>query len=167
MSLHPVFALSIENSAAKLILTPCPGTKNISLQSALQQLKGYGAKAVITLMTEDELKGLSLSQIGNTVKSLGMSWFHLPIEDDQTPNFNFIELWQTAGPAIHRLLENQKSIAIHCKGGSGRSGLVAAQIMLERGEALDKVIKRIQKIRPNAFKLAAHQQYIAQNFLDY
>ena len=160
MSLHPIFPLSIENRAAKLILTPCPGTKNISLESALLQLKAYKANAVITLMTTDELKCLSLSQIGNIVKSLGIAWFHLPIKDDHTPDVNFNELWQTAGPAIHRLLENQKSIAIHCKGGSGRTGMVAAQILLERGELLHKVVKKIQVLRPNAFNLAEQREYI-------
>lgn len=167
MNLHPIFVLSIENSTAKLLLTSCPGTKDVSLESSLLQLKEYGASAVITLMTEYELKDLSLTQIGNTIKSLGMSWFHLPIEDEQIPGVMFNELWQTAGLAIHRLLENHKSIAIHCKGGAGRTGLVAAQIMLERGEVLDKVIERIQKIRPNAFKLTIHQQYIEQKFIDH
>lgn len=167
MNLHPISVLSIEHSTAKLILTSCPGTKNVSLENSLLQLKEHGASAVITLMYEDELKGLSLTQIGNTVKSLGMSWFHLPIEDQQVPGVIFNELWQAAGLAIHRLLENHKSIAIHCKEGTDRTGLVATQIMLERGEALDKVIKRIQKIIPNVFKLTIHQQYIEQKFIDH
>tara|TARA_R110001583_G_scaffold6499_1_gene32786 strand:+ start:4647 stop:5159 length:513 start_codon:yes stop_codon:yes gene_type:complete len=161
MSLHSIFPLSIENSNAKLLLTPCPGSKELPLKPALQALKQYGANAVITLMTEKELQALSLNEIGATTKSLGLSWFHLPVTDDQTPDQTFNTLWQTAGPAIHRLLENEKSIAIHCKGGSGRTGLIAAQILLERGEALNKVVKRIQKLRPNAFNLEAQRDYIA------
>lgn len=160
MSLHPIFPLSVEHSNAKLLLTPCPGTKELPLKSALQALKEYGANAVITLMTEKELQALVLNDVGIAVKSLGMSWFHLPICDDQTPDKDFSTLWETAGPAIHRLLENEKSIAIHCKGGSGRTGMIAAQILLERGEVLHKVVKKIQVLRPNALNLAEQREYI-------
>jgi len=160
MSLHPIFPLRVEYSNAKLLLTPCPGTKDLSLKPALQVLKESGANAVITLMTEKELQALRLNDIGTVVKSLGMSWFYLPICDEQIPNEDFSLLWETAGPAIHRLLENEKSIAIHCKGGTGRTGVVAAQILLERGEALCKVVKKIQVLRPNAFNLTEQGEYI-------
>jgi len=144
MSLHPIFPLSVEHSNAKLLLTPCPGAKELPLKLALQALKEFGANAVITLMTEKELQVLLLNDICIATKSLGMSWFHLPICDQQIPDKDFSCLWETAGPAIHRLLENEKSVAIHCKGGSGRTGMIAAQILLERGEVLHKVMKKFK-----------------------
>ncbi len=65
------------------------------------------------------------------------------------------------------MLDVGKTIAIHCKGGSGRTGLVAAQILLERGVPLEQVIDQVRAIRPNALQLPVHQSYInktAQEF---
>ncbi|TEW52619.1 phosphatase domain-containing putative toxin [Psychromonas algicola] len=160
MSLHPTFPLRLEQGSAQLILTPCPGTKDISLTSSLKQLKDSGVSAVVTLMTSAELSALSLSDISTITRSLGMQWFHLAIEDDCAPDASFSESWKTAGPAIHELLNRDEHIAVHCKGGSGRTGLVSGQILIERGEELSQVIEKIQKLRPNAFKLEKHIDYI-------
>jgi hypothetical protein len=159
-SKHPLFPLSIDNSKAKIILTPCPGTKEADLSTSLVELKEAGAEAVLTFMTQAELDKNNLSNLGISVKGKGMSWFHLPIEDDEAPDAPFLKEWVTAGPAIHRLIEKGKTIAVHCKGGSGRTGLVTAQILLERGEKLETVMSRIKLLRPNAFMHACHRDYL-------
>ena len=67
-----------------------------------------------------------------------MKWFHLPIRDDEGPTEIFLSAWKKVGNEVHQLLNNGYSIAIHCKGGSGRTGLLAGQIMLERGGASER-----------------------------
>ena len=157
MSIHPLFPLTIKNSKAKIILTPCPGTKEADLSTSLNEIKATGAQAVLTFMTKAELDKNELSDIGKSVKGKGMSWFHLPIDDDEAPQAPFLTAWETAGPAVHRLIEQGKTIAVHCKGGSGRTGVVAAQILIERGEKIEPVMKRIKLLRPNAFMHACHR----------
>lgn len=80
---------------------------------------------------------------------------------DHAPEQLFQDAWKNAREKIHALINAGKTIAIHCKGGSGRTGLVAAQILLERGIPLDDVITRVRAIRPNALQVPAHQEYIA------
>lgn len=160
MKQHPIFPLNLKNSTAKIILIPCPGYKTVEMTLALQQLKNNGAIALVTLMTSSELSLLQLENIGESVKSLGMEWFHLAIEDDCSPESEFLDQWTLVGPQIHQLLNKGNTIAIHCKGGSGRTGLIAGQILLERGENLESVISSIQALRPNAFILNEHQAYI-------
>ncbi|WP_028863483.1 cyclin-dependent kinase inhibitor 3 family protein [Psychromonas aquimarina] len=160
MSVHPLFPICIKNSDAEIILTPCPGTKGTDLTTSLAQIKESGAQAVLTFMTQEELDKNELSDIGKSVMEAGMSWFHLPIIDDHAPEAPFLEAWINAGPAVHALLEQGKSIAVHCKGGSGRTGLICAQILLERGEAIVPLMKRIQVVRPNAFTHACHRDYL-------
>jgi protein-tyrosine phosphatase len=116
-------------------------------------------------MTQAELDKNNLSNIGESIKDKGMSWFHLPIIDDKAPEAEFLKAWETAGPAVHRLIEQGKTIAIHCKGGSGRTGLISAQILLERGEAIKPLMERIKVLRPNAFIHACHRDYL-ENLLD-
>ena len=52
---HPYDLLGIPGIPGKLIFTPCPGTKDTSLEVALVALKQAGASAVITLMPQNEL----------------------------------------------------------------------------------------------------------------
>lgn len=161
MLTHPLFPLSVKNSKATIILTPCPGTKEVNLSTSLQQIKEAGADAILTFMTQAELDKNELSDIGESIKAKGMSWFHLPIVDDEAPEAPFLNEWKTAGPAVHRMIEQGKSIAVHCKGGSGRTGLISAQILLESGESIEPLMRRIQKLRPNAFTHACHRDYLA------
>ncbi|MCP4321522.1 MAG: protein phosphatase [Psychromonas sp.] len=160
MSTHPLFTLSVKDSEAVILLTPCPGTKDADLTTSLNEIKEAGAEAILTFMTQQELDKNGLSDIGESIKAKGLSWFHLPIVDDEAPEAPFLTAWETAGPAVHRLVEQGKSIAVHCKGGSGRTGLISAQILLERGEAIEPLMKRIQALRPNAFTHACHREYL-------
>jgi len=155
---HPFDELALEGSAA-LIFTPCPGTKTQTLKDSLLTLKQAGTSAILTLMPEDEIARNQVTDLPALCQELGLAWFHCPIEDDHAPLADFATAWQQQGPQIHQLLKEGKKVAIHCKGGSGRTGLVAAQIMLERGIDKEHVKQRIQALRPNALTLAPHQAY--------
>ncbi len=157
---HPFSPLVINDDVGQLLFTPCPGTKDVGLQQSLEQLAAAGASAILTLMPQDEMQRNAVIDLPELCAQLGLEWFHLPIEDDHAPEQLFQEAWQQSRERIHALVNDGKSIAIHCKGGSGRTGLVAAQILLERGLPLDEVIERVRAIRPNALQIPAHQEYI-------
>lgn len=159
---HPFTPMTINDHLGKLLFTPCPGTKEIDLKTSLTQLAAAGASAVLTLMPSEEMQRNQVTDLPLICTELNLSWFHLPIEDDHAPEQEFNSAWQASRVQIHALLDAGKSIAIHCKGGSGRTGLVAAQILLERGFPIDEVIERVRAIRPNALQVQAHQVYIHQ-----
>ncbi len=60
------------------------------------------------------------------------------------------------------MLVEGKNIAIHCKGGSGRTGLIAAQLLIECGVPFRAAINEVQALRPRALQHPAHVQYITQ-----
>lgn len=155
---HPYDHLVLEGAAA-LIFTPCPGTKGASLQDSLQTLQQAGAAAIISLMPQQEMTQNAVDALPALCDELKLRWFHCPVEDDQAPLADFAAAWQLHSADIHQLLNDGKNIAIHCKGGSGRTGLIAAQIMLERGIDKAEVKQRIQALRPNALTLASHLRY--------
>jgi hypothetical protein len=103
----------------------------------------------------------AVTDLGQLCAQRGLQWFHLPIEDEHAPEADFDAAWQTQRPAVHRLLDAGKKIAIHCKGGSGRTGLMAAQILVERGWPKDEATRAVKALRPNALSLAVHQDYLA------
>ncbi len=157
---HPFDRLSLEpTSPAGLLFTPCPGTKGTSLPEALATLKQAGADALITLMPAAELATHQAQALAESCETAELAWFHCPIEDDHAPKADFATAWQSAGPMVHQLLDEGKTVAIHCKGGSGRTGLMAAQILLERGQSKAAVKSAVQALRPYALTLEPHVQY--------
>jgi protein-tyrosine phosphatase len=158
--MHPFVELKIENKPSHLLLTPCPGTKEVPLTDSLKQLKEAGAKAVLTMMEVEEMEKFGVTDIPAKCKELGLEWFHLPIEDDHAPEKEFTKAWKKSQTRILELLEQAGGIVIHCKGGSGRTGLMAGQLLLETGMPLQKVMDTVKSCRPKAFTKAAHVDYI-------
>ena len=159
---HPFDTLSLPNRPGRLIFTPCPGTKDSSLDSALSTLKQAGADAVLTLMPYDELAQNSVSDLPALCAAQGLLWLHLPVADEQVPQADFDADWPVVMAQAADLLAAEKAIAIHCKGGSGRTGLIAARMLIEQGVARSEAISLVQALRPKALQHPAHAGWIAQ-----
>jgi protein-tyrosine phosphatase len=160
---HPFFPLLIEKNSSRLFFTPCPGTKEVGLQESLEQLVAAGAAAIVTLMPKDEMQRNAVVDLPELCRQLDLEWFHLPIEDDHAPEEEFTDAWAIARNKIHKLLDDGKSIAIHCKGGTGRTGLVIALILVERGVSAEEARAQVQSVRPNALQIPAQLEFL-QNF---
>jgi protein-tyrosine phosphatase len=145
-----------------LIFTPCPGTKGASLSDSLTQLKAAGAEAVITLMPNGEMVRNGVAALPDVCRSTQLQWFHFPIEDDASPGEAFRQAWEAGKGRVFEILDQSGTVAIHCKGGSGRTGLMAAMILCERGMHHDQIRDQVTSLRPSALKLTAHKNYLAQ-----
>ncbi|TEE95789.1 cyclin-dependent kinase inhibitor 3 family protein [Pseudomonas aeruginosa] len=159
---HPYDRLSIPGIQGKLIFTPCPGTKDSSLVDSLATLKQAGASAVISLMPASELASNGAEDIGKQCQAQDMVWFHLPVADEQVPLEDFGQGWKACKQSILERLNAGQDIAIHCKGGSGRTGLIAARIMIEAGIPRADAIALVQALRPKAIQHPAHINWITQ-----
>lgn len=158
VSSHPSWSLPVLQGT--LLLTPCPGTQGIALSESLSQLKANGATAVITLMTSAELSHEGLQDFSPAVQAAGLDWFHLPVPDDDLPGADFDQAWHACYLELLQRLQTGEALALHCKGGSGRTGLVAAKLMLAAGHSPEDAIMAIQALRPKAFSHPAQGSYI-------
>lgn len=158
MQTHPFDTLALENGA-QVIFTPCPGTKEATLTDSISTLKQAGANMVITLMFDEEMAKNNALALPVECEKQDVKWVQLPILDDAAPNQEFEAKWHTAKANILDLLQNQGTIAVHCKGGSGRTGLVIGLILLAYGWSGEKVIEEVQKIRPKALKNEVQLDY--------
>ncbi|MFP2769883.1 cyclin-dependent kinase inhibitor 3 family protein [Oceanisphaera sp. KMM 10153] len=163
VSSHPSWSLAIQQGA--LLLTPCPGTQGVELCESLSQLKADGATAVITLMTAAELDEEGLQDYSSAVKAAGLDWFHLPVPDFGVPGADFEQAWAVCHRELQQRLHAGDTLALHCKGGSGRTGMVAAKLMLAAGAAPEDAITAIQALRPRAFSYPAQRDYILNSVI--
>jgi len=156
---HPFDTLLLAEGGS-LIFTPCPGTKGVDIQTSLAQLKQAGTMAVITLMPDDEMARFEVENLPSICTRIGLQWFHLPIEDDTAPTAEFQRRWEKQKGQITTMLEKKETLAIHCRGGSGRTGLMAAIILLECGIPIGQAVSMVKGLRPNALKIQPHIDYL-------
>lgn len=149
MQLHPFDTLTLDNGA-KLIFTPCPGTKQASLEESVITLKQAGTSMLLTLMYDHEIANNNIEQLPTICAEHDISWLQLPILDDDAPDKEFEAQWLQHKEAILNALKNQATIAVHCKGGTGRTGLVIALILLAYGWPAARIVEHVQLIRPKA-----------------
>lgn len=159
---HPFDILTLDNGS-RLIFTPCPGTKGASVAESIQVLKEAGAQAMITMMTAAELKAHQTQSITDWCDALNISWFHLPVEDSCAPASQFEQAYATHQHALMALINNQTTLVIHCHGGSGRTGMMAAILMLAIGYEPGKVKTEIQTIRPKSLKSPVQVSYLIEH----
>ncbi len=158
MMMHPTWELNVENAA--LVLTPCPGTKEASLDDSLAQLKEQGVTVIVTALDNHEMAEAGVAELGEKAQALGIKWFQTPIEDDRAPGSEFAAGWKAISPELHQAMEAGEKIAMHCMGGSGRTGLLAANLLLEKGWDLETIRREVQALRPGAFTKQPQIDYV-------
>jgi protein-tyrosine phosphatase len=156
---HPFETLALENGA-KLIFTPCPGTKLASLEESVKQLKQNGATMLITLMFDEEMASNDVLSLPKLCHQHQVSWLQLPIVDDEAPSELFESQWEKYKPTILNELNNKGVVAIHCKGGTGRTGTVIALLLLALGWPVDKIVKDVQRVKPKALRIKKQLDYL-------
>lgn len=141
-------------------ITFCPGrhdrdTDHVwarGLGSDLDAIRDWGARLVLTLVEPAELLALKVPDLGAEVRARGMEWCHLPIADFQTPSDDFERDWQQRGREVRLLLRGGRDILVHCRGGLGRSGMIAARLLAELGVDPESAISRVRRARPGAIE---------------
>jgi len=101
------------------------------LEDDLSSWKREGVDTVLTLLTPEEEKDLELQQEAGEAKKLGMDFASFPILDRQIPKSE--AKWAQILENITRTLSDGKRVVVHCRQGIGRSGLVAACLLVRRG----------------------------------
>ena len=159
---HPFDVFTTAVFSGQLLLTPCPATQNTSLVESVDTLKQAGATGIITLMADAELSENGAAELGQVSQGMDLQWYQLPVADEAAPAADFQAAWQQHSAEILKRLQAGETLAIHCKGGSGRTGLIAAQIVLAAGGELNATIAAVQALRPRALQYPAHLAYLQQ-----
>ena len=148
----------------------CPGKRANSLSGLrwerdlatdLAVIARWPADAVLTLIEDPEFEALGVPQLGRQVQALGIAWHHLPIVDFQPPDARFEAGWADRGPALLALLRAGGRVIVHCRGGLGRSGTVAARMLVELDVPAPEAIARVHGVRPGAIETPEQLRYIA------
>lgn len=150
-------------------LTLCPGKVDPQAKSGptardldldIAAIAAWGARAVVTFLEDGEMTLLHVTALDETVARYGMEWFHLPIEDRAAPDAAFAERWKTAGPHLEGIVRDGGRVLVHCRSGRGRSGTIAAQMLIELGATPADAIARVRAARPGAIETPEQERYV-------
>ncbi|WP_206483894.1 dual specificity protein phosphatase family protein [Thalassotalea sp. G2M2-11] len=156
---HPTYPITLPNKA-QIILTPCPGSQRVDIVTSIKQLKLRDTTILLTLMFDKEMTENNLQSLPTLCKQQDITWLQLPIIDDDIPRKPFEDKWALYQQKIIKTLDEGGNIAIHCKGGTGRTGLVAAMILMHNGWSIEKTIKSVRQVRPNALQIEKQLSYL-------
>lgn len=167
---HPLQIASIEfPGGGRIGLTFCPGKKdphamtgvwNRDLNTDVRAIRDWGASTLITLMESHELEQLDVSDLGDTARRSGLEWHHLPIRDVSIPDERFESRWPGIRQQLVESLARGESVVIHCKGGLGRTGLVAGLLLVETGTPPTEALASVRAVRPGAVETVAQECYL-------
>ncbi len=152
-------------------ITFAPGKKHVSLRgnrherdlaADLDRISEWDAAAVLTPVTASELTHLGIPALGEEVRARFMEWHHHPIQDGGTPDAAFELRWSETSRRLRALLATGNRVLIHCMGGLGRAGMVAARLLVEMGTEPDEAIRSVRNERPGAIETVAQVAWVGR-----
>jgi protein-tyrosine phosphatase len=150
-------------------VTFCPGKYGDSdrgrpwardLEADLDVVQRWGARAVLTLIEGHEIATLGVPTLGERIASRGIDWHHLPIVDGTAPGRAFERNRPVAGRGAVAALTQAGKVLVHCRGGLGRAGTVAACLLIEFGTSPRDAILRTRAARPGAIETPEQERYV-------
>jgi len=150
-------------------VTFCPGKRGAShgsyewqrdLSIDLDVVSAWRADAMATLIEDREFEMLGVPHFAEAIAARHLEWHHLPIVDVRPPDERFEKAWGTSGPRLRELLSEGGRVLVHCRGGLGRAGTVAARLLVELGEPPAQAVSRVRAARPGAIETERQLQYV-------
>ncbi|MBW2520749.1 MAG: ADP-ribosylglycohydrolase family protein [Deltaproteobacteria bacterium] len=154
-------------------MTICPGKKgpgifsdrwDRDLDTDLNAICQWGAAAMVSLVEDHEFDLLGVSTFKDRVSKFNFLWFHLPIVDVSVPCSDFEKAWSRQASRIHEVLYSGGKIVLHCRGGLGRTGLVAARLLVDFGLDAEQAIRQVRSARPDTIETAEQEQHVFQYY---
>jgi ADP-ribosyl-[dinitrogen reductase] hydrolase len=132
------------------------------LKDDISAIGNSGAAAVVTLVEQEEMDRLSVTSLGPEVIGAHMEWHHLPIRDVSVPCGRFEQQWSRVSPGLRARLRDGFPVVVHCRGGLGRAGMVAARLLTELGADPHEAIRLVREVRPGAIETEAQARHVVQ-----
>jgi protein-tyrosine phosphatase len=114
-----------------------------------------GVDVVVSLLESDEAAQLNLLDEPRAAEANGIRFISLPIPDRGVPTSATAATSLIADLA--GALEHGKNVAVHCRQGIGRSGLIAVGVLATSGTNLERAIQVVSAARGLAVPETAGQ----------
>jgi protein-tyrosine phosphatase len=137
-------------TAGQLAICPEPATVD-----AFNKVAKWQPDIVVTMTTVEEF---SSDDFAAHITKITPQWMQAAVADFGVPQNDF----NTVISRLLDVLNNRGRVLIHCKGGQGRSGMLAMRLLVEQGEPAIDALTRIRCVRPHAVETTQQEQWASQ-----
>lgn len=130
-------------------ISPCPGFKS-TYEQGFEILRAFGPSIVVSMTTLEEMRDIGAQSLPDDLAQHDIKWLHFSVRDYDVASPEAEPIWMVISQTVRIALSQGQNVLLHCKGGCGRSGMVALRIMVEHGEDPEAALMRLRDVRPCA-----------------
>ena len=134
------------------VLAICPEPVE---ESAFTEISDWNADVIVTMTSVEEF---ARDDFAAKISQTAAQWMQAMVTDFGVPDSDF----SVVIARLLTILNNNGRVLIHCKGGQGRSGMLAMRLLVEQGEPAIDALSRIRKVRANAVETIQQEQWASQ-----
>jgi protein-tyrosine phosphatase len=142
-----------------LFLSSCPGMGK-DLLGDVQIIKDLNIKCLISLMEKDELNHFGAKNLFKELDQNKIKWIHFEIKNFGIPTLNQDDELNSHIKTINQRILNGENVYIHCMAGLGRTGMLAALILIKLGLQIKQSIQIIINTRPGSIETEAQENFV-------
>ena len=169
---HPLIVneVQVPGTGGRIGMTLCPGRSDDQsiygnhwrrdLAIDLEAIRALDPAMLITLNQPKEFKALGVADFEATVRASGLNWRHLPIPDGGVPGPDFEQAWREVGSVARDALRAGRLVVIHCRAGLGRTGTIAARLLVELGMPPKAAIAAVRAARPKTIETPEQERHV-------
>jgi len=134
---------SIGNGSLSVMAKPVSGEW---IEEEFSGIAKFGINKIVSLLESQEARDLGLKDERLIAEKHGMAFFNFSIQDRGLPEnsmSNFLALTKN----LYQEITDGINVVVHCRAGIGRTGIVAAGILLHCGFTPDRAIQKISDKR--------------------
>jgi protein-tyrosine phosphatase len=147
-------------------LTIAPGKKDVftarDLDADLDRLRDeYCCDLLVSLLEPQEYGWLGIADLFESAARHGIDTVHFPIPDGSTPVPEEMPSFTELVEKIVGAARAGKTVVIHCRGGLGRTGTVAACCLVALGHGPADAVQSVRAVRPGAVETYGQERWVA------
>lgn len=149
------------HTPGKVALSICPGRPDcqVKLDEDLGVLEGARISAVLSLVDDEEMAEYGVSTLPAGLARRGLRHLRYPMIDGCPPSD--MEATRALCLQLLALLGEGENLLIHCIGGWGRSGTIAACLLSHEGLSGQRAIEMVRRARsPHCIETVAQEVFV-------
>ncbi|MEK9570964.1 MAG: dual specificity protein phosphatase family protein [Paracoccaceae bacterium] len=159
--------INLPNVEGKICLSAFPGRcgKNEFSYNRMETFFNYlenNRFAILVSLTEESEfdQFLPKEHFLERLNQRNFDWRHHPIKDMTPPDSEFLLNFSSTHSELVNAVRSGFGIAIHCKGGLGRSGTIAALLLRNFGFSSQQAIQTVRKTRPGSIETKEQELFL-------
>jgi len=164
----PDEALGLPEGSGALGMTFAPGMKDLGwdrdMKTDMQHLREYWKTDALVSLIEGHEYGLyGMEDYAEEAEAAGIAVEEFPIVDVNVPRKEQVEEYADLVGRIIGFLREGRNTVVHCRGGIGRTGTVAASVLVGLGHDAEDAIRIVRESRsPRMLEAPSQEEYVRE-----